>query len=316
MTDIDNTKTGRAQGARILYGKPVSESIDADSIKRCKILRREGLIPTLATLRVGDKADDRAYEKSIQNKCSSIGIEVKSFVLDDHVSENEYFSSLNKLSHIKSIHGILLFCPLPEHISERRARNQMMPSKDVDGFAYASLTGLFAEYNVGFAPCTAQAAIEILDYYNIPIEGKHAVVLGRSLVIGKPVSMMLTSRNATVTLCHSKTRNIEALAREADILISSLGILHKLDTSFFSPGQTVIDVGINWDDKNKRISGDVCFDEAKEIVSALTPVPGGLGGVTTSVLMHHLIEAAEDFKKVNDESHKRIFRKDINEHFI
>lgn len=292
----------------LLQGKPVADAIDKDTGRRIKMLAARSVQATLATLRIGQNTDDISYEKGIVRHASELGIQVERVLLSDQVRSTEFFNTMNRLSHNKDIHGLLLFCPLPASISERRARNQMMPRKDVDGFSYASLTGVFCDYDVGFAPCTAQAAVELLDYYRIPIEGRRVVILGRSLVVGKPLSMLLTARNATVTLCHTGTVDAPALAREADILIAASGRLHLVGSEYLSPGQIVIDVGINWDETKQKIAGDVHYEEARSIVRSLTPVPGGVGSVTTAVLLHHVVEAAEAIEKEKEASPWQIFR--------
>jgi len=187
----------------------------------------------------------------------------------------------------------LIFRPLPKHISDEAIRAVLKPEKDIDGITDTSLAGVFSGSAQGFAPCTAQACMEILDHFNIDCKGKRAVVIGRSLVVGKPVSMMLMGQNATVTVCHTRTVDIPSVARNAEILIVAAGQPEGITKEFFSPGQVVIDVGINWDDTKGKLVGDVNFEDAEPIVGSITPVPGGVGTVTTSVLVSHVVEAAE-----------------------
>ena len=192
----------------------------------------------------------------------------------------------------ESIHGILLFRPLPKHLDNEKARQMLNPAKDIDGCTDLSLAGVFTNTKTGFPPCTAQAAMEILHYYGIPIKGKKAAVIGRSLVVGRPVAMMLMHENATVVNCHTRTVDVPSITREADILITASGQLHSVTKEYTNPNQVVIDVGINWDEAKGGISGDVAFEDVEPNVAAITPVPGGVGSVTTCVLIGHVAEAA------------------------
>ena len=199
-----------------------------------------------------------------------------------------------------SVHGCLIFRPLPKRFDDRRVQEALAPEKDVDGITDGSMAGVFTNMPIGYPPCTAQACLEILKYYNVPLSGKRAVVVGRSLVVGKPAAMMLMGKNATDTVCHTKTVNTAEICRKADILVSAAGVLNSLTKDFVRPGQVVIDVSINWDANKPNakgglggIAGDAKFDEVEPIVDAITPVPGGVGSVTTSVLMKHVVEAAE-----------------------
>ena len=183
--------------------------------------------------------------------------------------------------------------PLPSHIDGEKARRMLSPEKDVDGCTDGSLAGVFANTKVGFAPCTAQAAIEILDYYGIDCSGKRVAVIGRSLVVGRPVSMLLMHKNATVTICHTKTDNIEAISKDADILVVCSGKMESVGADYLREGQVVVDVGIGWNEEKGKLCGDVKFEEAEPLAVSITPVPGGVGAVTTSVLVSHVVEASE-----------------------
>ena len=185
-----------------------------------------------------------------------------------------------------------MFRPLPKHLDSEKARKMLVPEKDVDGCTDDSLAGVFTNTAMGFPPCTAQAAMEILDYYGVDCAGKRAAVIGRSLVVGRPAAMMLVHKNATVTVCHTKTVNMPEIIRQADIVIVCAGKLETIGKEYFRPGQVVIDVGINWSEEKNKLCGDVKFDEVEPIVDAITPVPGGVGGVTTVVLVSHVAEAA------------------------
>lgn len=279
--------------ANLLKGKDVAAAINERSKKDVEALKAQGITPTLAILRVGEREDDLSYEKGATKRASEVGVEVKVIALKSDVSKNDFYTELDKLNKDNNVHGILVFRPLPKELDNELCRNFINPSKDVDGCSDSSLAGVFTNKELGFAPCTAQAAIEILDYYKIDVSGKNVVVIGRSLVVGKPVSMMLTSKNATVTICHSKTKNIQDITKNAEIIVTATGQMESLDASFFTSGQTVIDVGISWNDIKQKLCGDVKFEEVETVVENITPVPGGVGSVTTSVLINHVVEAAK-----------------------
>ena len=213
--------------------------------------------------------------------------------LENDISPQDFYAQLEKLNADQSIHGILLFRPLPKQLDEEKARNLISLEKDLDGGSDAALAALLTGKKEGFAPATAQAVIEILDHYQIPIKGKKATVLGRSLVIGKPVALLLMQRNATVTVCHSQSLNTEEICRGSDIIVAATGKMESLDHRYFSADQTVIDVGISYNEKKAKLCGDVLFEEAEPLVGHITPVPKGVGSVTTAVLAHHLALAAE-----------------------
>ena len=279
--------------AELLKGAPVAESITKKIIEDVEELKSKGITPCLAILRAGDRPDDIAYENSAIKRAQKLGIEVKSIILYQDVSQEEYDSALMGLNEDDSVHGILMLRPLPKHLDSERARQMLSTEKDIDGCTDGSLAGVFTNTKTGFPPCTAQAAIEVLHYYGVDITGKKAAVIGRSLVIGRPVAMMLMHENATVVSCHTKTVDVPSITREADILIAASGSLKSVKENYVNPNQTVIDVGINWDDEKNGISGDVDFDSVEPIVKAITPVPGGVGTVTTCVLMSHVVEAAK-----------------------
>ena len=225
------------------------------------------------------------------------------FLLPGDVSKEELLKTIDKINADDSIHGVLMFRPLPKHLKadQNEICNRLDPKKDMDCMTHLSNAGVFEGLNdLGYAPCTPAACMEILDYYGIDCKGKNAVVIGRSLVVGKPAGMMLMGKNATVTTCHTRTVNTAEICRNADIIVSAAGVLNSLTKDFVRPGQVVIDVSINWDPEKPNakggkggIAGDAKFDEVEPIVEAITPVPGGVGSVTTSVLMKHVVEAAE-----------------------
>jgi len=251
------------------------------------------VVPTLAILRVGERPDDLSYEKGAMKRCETVGVDVRNVVLPADVCQEDFDAALEQLNTDESVHGILMFRPLPKQLDSERARQMLNPAKDVDGCTDGSLAGVFTNTKVGFAPCTAQAAIEILDHYGIDCTGKRAAVIGRSLVVGRPVSMMLMHKNATVTTCHTKTVDMPTVTREADILIVCAGQMESIGAEYVREGQTVVDVGIGWNEEKGKLCGDVKFEEAEPVVGAITPVPGGVGTVTTSVLVSHVVEAAK-----------------------
>lgn len=279
--------------ANLLKGKDVAISINERSKKDIEALKNKGIIPTLAIVRVGNKESDLSYEKGAIKRAGEVGVEIKSIVLDENVDYNSFYSTLDQLNNDNSVHGILLLRPIPNELDNEKARLYIKPEKDVDGCGNGSLSGVFTNTEYGFAPCTAQAAIEILDYYNIDVTGKNVVVVGRSLVVGKPLSMLLLNKNATVTVCHSKTKDLSGICKKADIVICAIGRLEMLNADYFSNNQIVIDVGINWSETKQKLCGDVLFEEAEPIVDSITPVPGGVGSVTTSVLINHVVEACK-----------------------
>jgi methylenetetrahydrofolate dehydrogenase (NADP+)/methenyltetrahydrofolate cyclohydrolase len=278
--------------ADILKGKPVADAINERTAAAVNELKEKGVVPTLCIVRVGERPDDLSYENGAMKRAASVGVEVVRRIFPADVSEEELVSAIDGINADPAIHGVLLFRPLPRHINEARVCNALAPEKDTDGITDMSMAGVYAQKKLGFPPCTAQAVIELIDHYGIDLTGANVTVIGRSLVIGKPVSMMLIKKNATVTICHTRTRSTADIARNADIIVAAAGSKRMVDTEFVREGQIVIDVGINWDEEQGRIVGDVDLDAVSPIVSAVTPVPGGVGGVTTSVLMSHVAEAA------------------------
>lgn len=278
--------------AEILKGAPVAAAISEDLTARAEKLKARGTEPCLAILRVGEQADDLAYERSILKRCEKVGIRALPVLLPVDCTQGNLLDEIEKINGDPRIHGCLLFRPLPAHLNGQAVADALVPSKDVDSMTSASLLTVFTGRGEGFAPCTAQSCLELLDYYGIDPTGKRAAVVGRSLVIGKPVSMMLQARNATVTMCHSKTVDLPDVCRQAEILIVAVGKAGTVDAGFTNPNQIVLDVGINAA-PGGGICGDVRFDEVEPLVKAVSPVPGGLGPVTAAVLCKHVIEAAE-----------------------
>ncbi len=278
--------------ARLLTGKEVVATMADDMKARIERLRQQGIAPTLAIVRVGERPDDLSYERTAVKRAGSLGIAVKQYVLDSLAPEVDLLTALQSVNFDPSVHGCLMFRPLPSYMDEKALCDKLAAAKDVDGISMTSLASVFTDGHEGFPPCTAQACVTMLDHYQVPIAGKHVVVIGRSLVIGKPVAMMLLRRNASVTICHSRTENLESITKGADIVICATGRPRAFGARYFSPGQTVLDVGINFD-AHGNLCGDVDFDEVEPIVGAITPVPGGIGSVTTSTTMEHTVRAAE-----------------------
>ncbi|SCZ78543.1 bifunctional 5,10-methylenetetrahydrofolate dehydrogenase/5,10-methenyltetrahydrofolate cyclohydrolase [Pseudobutyrivibrio xylanivorans] len=279
--------------AKLLKGKDVVEALNEKLSKDVEELKAKGITPTLGILRVGERPDDLSYERGALKRCEQVGVEVKVTALPEDISEKEFFDTLDKLNNDITIHGILMFRPLPRHIDGEKARKLLRADKDVDGCTDLSLAGVFTNTNLGFAPCTAEAAMEILKYYGVELSGKKVAVIGRSLVIGRPVAMMLMHENATVTICHTRTVDVPSITKDADIVVVASGQMESVGAEYLREGQTVIDVGISWNDEKNKLCGDVRFDEAEPIVDAITPVPGGVGGVTTSILVKHVVESAQ-----------------------
>ena len=280
---------------KLLLGRPVIKAIASDIRPRVKALNECGVTPTLAIVRVGENPDDLSYERTALKRAASLGITVQRIRLPENVSQLDLMTAIEKINADSTIHGCLMFRPLPSHLNEDMMCDALDPAKDVDGAGLGSLACVFAGRGAGYAPCTAAACLEMLDYYGIDPSGKHAVVVGRSLVIGRPVAMLLVERNATVTVCHSHTRNLDAMMRDADIVVLATGRARAYGARCFSEGQTILDIGINFDAAGAMCS-DADFEAAASILGesgAITPVPRGIGGITTNVLMKNVVAAAE-----------------------
>lgn len=279
--------------AEILKGAPVAAALNEKMAANAAELKAKGVAPTLAILRVGERDDGLCYERGAMKRCEQVGVAVKNAVLPAGVDSAAFFQALDELNRDPAIHGILMLRPLPKQLDGEKARKALAPEKDVDGCTDGSLAGVFTDADLGFPPCTAQAAMEILHFYGIDPNGKKAAVIGRSLVIGRPVAMMLMHENATVTICHTRTRDVASVTKEADIVIAASGRMESVGAEYLRPGQVVVDVGIGWNEEKGKLCGDVRFEEAEPVVAKITPVPGGVGSVTTSVLVSHVVEAAK-----------------------
>lgn len=275
-----------------LLGKPVADSINEGLKETIEKLSSNGKTPTLGVVRVGAREDDISYERGLLKKFESMNCNVNVYELAADCTQVELEETINFLNNDSEINGILMFRPLPKTLSEARIKEIINPSKDVDSMGTASLAGVFAGDKNAFPPCTAQAVVEILKFYGIELKGKKVTVVGRSLVIGKPVSMLLLSENATVTICHTKTADLKAECKAADIIVACAGVAKMLTSDYVREDQIVIDVGMNVDE-NGKLCGDVDFEEVSKIVDAITPVPRGVGSVTTSVLLKHTVLSAD-----------------------
>lgn len=278
--------------AQLLKGLAVANALTESLTERTAALNAKNITPTLAILRVGERPDDISYEAGAMKRCAKVGIAVRQFLLDADCTQDELLAAVRQINEDPSIHGCLMFRPLPNKAMEEAACSLLAPEKDMDGMTAGSLAMVFTSKGAGYPPCTAEGCIALLDHYHIPLEGKRVTVIGRSLVIGRPISMMLQARNATVTMCHTKTANLAETCRNAEILVVAAGKASVVNADFTVPGQVVVDVGIHVNATGK-LCGDVAFDAVEPIVEAITPVPGGVGSVTTAILAKHVIEAAE-----------------------
>ena len=284
--------------AEVLKGAPVVKALSERMIRDVEELRAQGIYPTIAILRVGDRHDDVSYENSAIKRCHAVGVRVVTLTLPADARQDEFDRALSSLNNDPGVHGILMFMPLPEQLDAERARMLLSPEKDVDGITDRSLSGVFTSTDKGFPSCTAQATMEMLHFYNIDIARKKAAIIGRSLVIGRPVAMMLMHENATVVNCHTSTENIPEITREADILIVAIGRPRMITHDYVKDGAVVIDVGIHRLDpeKNngKKLCGDVDYEDVEQIASYITPVPGGVGPMTIAMLMKNVLKETKD----------------------
>ena len=275
----------------IFDGREVAEALTESLSDRVYNLKKRGVEPKLVMLRVGEKPNDMSYERTASKKLEKMGIAVSHIVLPENCSESELLGQIEAINKDDSIHGCLMFRPLDNKELEIKAANLLDPKKDVDSMTPVSLTSEYLGNREGFVPCTAQACMEILDYYHVDLSGKHVAIIGRSHVVGKPLAMLLQNRDATITMCHSKTKNLPGVCSRADILISAAGKAGFVNKYYVNPSQIVLDVGINFNEDGK-MCGDVDFDQVSPIVWAITPVPGGVGPMTIAMLMKNTLTAA------------------------
>ncbi len=284
--------------AELLKGLAVSNKIKEDLMPEIKALKEQGIRPCLAILRIGERADDLAYERGIEKSFSKPGIGIKKFLLEEEVSQKEVLNTIAEINEDDGLQGALLFRPFPKHLNDDVIRNSLSVKKDLDGISDLAMAGIFTGSRDVFPPCTAEACLELLRFYGIPLEGKKVAVIGRSLVIGKPVSMMLLSENATVTICHSRTENLREICKSSDVVLAAVGRAEMIDASYASENTVFIDVGINVNEAGNLV-GDINFEEVEPVVQAISPVPRGVGSVTTSILARHLIKACKEINKNN-----------------
>ena len=278
--------------AVLLKGIDVVNSLANQMTSEINKLKDKGIVPGLAIVRLGSNPDDLSYERNVIKKCEKLGVDCKVYNLEENTSNDYLINELKKINDDIHIDGILVFRPLPKQIDESLVKNILDPVKDIDCLTSVNVTKVFEGDESGYYPCTAESVMEILDFYNINLEGKKVVIVGRSMVVGKPLAMMMLKRNATVTICHSKTHNLKETCKNAEIIVAALGRAKFITSDYISPGSTVIDVGINVD-SNGNLCGDVDFDDVQKKASYITPVPGGVGTVTSSVLIKNVIKATK-----------------------
>ena len=272
-------------------GMPAVKAMAEEFKSRVAALKERGVYPKLAVVRVGEREDDIAYEKGIMKRFGTVEADVEVIKLTIDIDEESFEETIRRLNEDEKTHGILVFRPLPKQLDDNRLKEIIRPDKDVDSISMANAAKVFAGDKTGYAPCTAQAVMELLEHNKIDLTGKKVVIVGRSLVVGKPLAMLMLGRNATVTVCHTRTKNIAEECKRADILVACAGSAKMIKRDFTNPDQIVVDVGINFVDG--AMCGDVDYDDVAEHVAAITPVPGGVGTVTTSVLLKHTLESAE-----------------------
>ncbi|MCR4750338.1 MAG: bifunctional 5,10-methylenetetrahydrofolate dehydrogenase/5,10-methenyltetrahydrofolate cyclohydrolase [Lachnospiraceae bacterium] len=275
-----------------LRGMPVVKHIAQGVSERMEKLAERGIVPTLAVIRVGEREDDLSYERGLLKRFDSVGAKVVGKVLPEDVTQEELIKVLKDCNHDDGIHGILLFRPLPKHLDEKAIVEMVDPRKDVDCMCLTNIAHTFTQSGLGHEPCTPSAVIEMMDHYGIDPTGKKVVVVGRSMVVGKPMAMMLLKKNATVTICHTKTKDLKSECKNADIIVACAGVAGMIDESYVSDGAIVFDVGINVVDG--KLVGDVKYETILDSAAMATPVPGGVGTVTTSVLLKHTVSSAEN----------------------
>jgi methylenetetrahydrofolate dehydrogenase (NADP+)/methenyltetrahydrofolate cyclohydrolase len=276
----------------IIKGADVAAAMKEKLINDVEKLKTAGFIPRLGIVRVGGRPDDLAYERGAVKKLSGLGIDCRVFDFPETITRQDFIKNFSSINSDPRIHGILLFRPLPKHLDESEAINLINPLKDIDCMSPVNIAKVFSGNDTGFAPCTPEAVVETLSHSGIDIEGKRVVIVGRSMVVGRPLSMLLLKRNATVSICHTRTMNLVKVCKSAEILIAAAGKAKMITEDFVSRKTAVIDVGINIDE-NGNLCGDVDFDSVLPKASHITPVPGGIGAVTSSVLAKHVVRAAQ-----------------------
>ena len=276
----------------LMKGADVAKTMKEDLTGEARRLKDRGILPSLTIVRVGAGPDDLSYERGARKRMEMIGIECKVVELPETITQAEFEKTFFKINEDPKVHGILLFRPLPGHLDEGPVVSRINPLKDVDCMCPVNIAKVFSGDETGHAPCTPEAVMEMLDYYKIDPRGKKVTVIGRSMVVGKPLSMLLLKRHATVTICHTRTKDLSATCREAEILVAAAGKARMVTADMIGDGAVVVDVGINVDAKG-NLCGDVDFNAAEPVTSYISPVPRGVGSVTSSVLAKHVLKAAE-----------------------
>ena len=282
---------------QIIKGKPVADAITAELVKDVEALKAKGIEPKLKIVRVGAREDDLSYERGALNRMEKCGIKAEVLELPVDIYQADFVKELKAVNDDPSVHGILLFRPLPKQLDMEEIKFIVDPVKDIDCMNPLNAEKIFEGDKTGYPPCTSQACIEILDHYGIDMKGKRAAVVGRSMVVGKPLAMLLLDKNATVTICHSRTQDLPGVCREAEVVIAAVGRAEMVTGDFISDGAVVIDVGINVNAEGK-LCGDVKFDDCVDKASMITPVPAGVGSVTTSVLAKHVVKACKQINNI------------------
>jgi len=282
--------------AEVLKGMEVANAMKARLSAENAILTAGGVTPCLAIVRVGERPDDLAYERGALKRFEGLGIMVRVSAFPEDIEQGKFEKEFKKINDDASVHGILLFRPLPKHLDEDAILKIIDPEKDMDGMCDTNIAKVFAGDDSGYAPCTPEGVVELLKYFEIPLKSSKVTLIGRSMVVGKPLAMLLLKEHATVTICHTRTADLAAECRAADILIAAAGAAKMIQAEHVKEGTVVIDVGINVDEEG-NLCGDVDFDSVEPLASMITPVPGGVGSVTTSILAMHTLKAAAKTRK-------------------
>lgn len=291
LIGILKIKDGREDMTKILKGAPVSAQIRQEIEEKLELLTSKGIEAKIATVRLGSNPDDVTYEKNILRNCERMGIATNRIVKDNDISTEEFLTILEELNQDETVSGILLLSLLTTRDDQEIIRRAISPEKDIDGIHPLNLEKIFRGETDGLAPCAARAAVELLDFNEIELAGKNVVIINRSMVIGKPLAMMLLERDSTVTICHSRTKDMKSITKRADIVLTAIGRANHFDRSYFNKDAIVLDIGIDFDEDGK-LTGDLDFDDLMGEVAMITPVPGGIGGITTSILLKQAIESA------------------------
>lgn len=281
----------------VMYGAEVAKSMKESLLLRVEALKKSGIHPCLAIVRVGEQPEDLSYERGAIKRMEMLGILCKVFAFPQHISQEALETEFQKLNEDEKIHGILMFRPLPEHLKEEPFKEMIHPDKDVDCMSLENFGKVFCSDETGYAPCTAEAVMKMLEHYQVPLEGKHVVMVGRSMVVGKPLSVLMLQKHSTVTVAHSRTTDLADICQKADVLVAAVGKPRMITANMVRENAVVVDVGINVDEQG-NLCGDVDYEQVEKKTSYISPVPRGVGSVTTSVLAEHVIRAAELRKKV------------------